>query len=383
MDSLSQLQFHSARALNLLLSLGDLACQGSGVDVAANVQPAPGNEQLARLGRVLQQLLPSLGRQCVGVCIASHLSEVCGELLAALIDACSTGNTRAAAASTSSSVTTAAAQRQPVYGHVNRAEEQCQSSAAHTQTATGVTTTEHNTPAAPTRKLGDYIDDSLEQLTSANAALAQILHMMQGDLQPWMGSALGGHISRSYDSQQLCICMVPMLSCSVSQFPAFDASTEKQLSVLLTSAMVALPSMILAFKAAQTQPASRARGLPQVACGSSSSSSSSSSSRKARAKEAAGSLKGLRARLWEALSENTSFLQLLAMGAQGMPDDPSTMCLQLMLEAATEHVAPSGVVSQLNTSVSPAAVALLKGEDASAALTELSKGMMSLMQVGV
>jgi hypothetical protein len=360
MNHLSDLEMHSIRALNSLLRLGELACQGSAsVDITANRQHAPGADQQATLGRVLHQLLPSFGRQCLGVCIASHLSESCGELLAAMVGACSTRNTRVTSSSSAAAAVAAAAaaERQPLHGHVDQEAEQCHSSkpssasAAHAKTAAGGATPADNIPAVATQKVSDYINVThLQELADAAASLAHILHLCQGNLQPWMGAALGGHISRSYDPQQLCISMVPMLSGSSFQAPAYDPSIDGgQLSALLDPAALALPLMILTFKAAQAQPASHARGPPQVAGGRSS--SSSSSSRRATTNEAdAGISRGLRAHLWELMSQQTSIPQLLAMRKNDTSGYCGGKCFHYMLEAVSQHLAPNGVLPQLNAS---------------------------------
>jgi hypothetical protein len=248
----------------------------------------------------------------------------------------------------------------------------------------------------------------VQALEATFAFLAHIMHLVQGDLQSWMGPALGSHISRSYDSQQLWISLIPMLSLmhSVpSSFAFFTGVVEGIKGLFLSQAV--LPFMILAYKVAQEQQGGHA-GVPAETAPASSSlaaakvggkrlqsqgegsketgavvqmsnvssnantssgtdnlattavsrtapstspavpptSSRRSSSRKASNKVGNGKSRGLQVRLWEALSEDPNFLKLLLRLADPEALAATGKCFGYMLAACAEHVAPPGTTPQ-------------------------------------
>jgi hypothetical protein len=256
--------------------------------------------------------------------------------------------------------------------------------------------------------------------------LADIMHLVQGDLQSWMGPALGSHIRRSYDSQQLWLSLIPMLSLLISLPPVDDSCPAFDVFGLL--GQVVLPFTMLATKLVQKQPADHASipaeaapvslsasgqaankaeqhrdcrdliaGAQPVSVTTTASSSnstptsntagpatdnashttpsspsavhtsskdhSSSSSRKAqrrkgasdKSKAASAKSQELRTRLWEAITEDPQILPTLSFLAfctdselqDGHIGESYQLCVEYMLAACEEHVAPPGAMLQL------------------------------------
>jgi hypothetical protein len=325
----------------------DKACQVQTCEPPLTEQrPVTNSSHSYTPGSVFEQLLPSLGRQCVGVCIASHLSEVCGSVLATLLAASSAEAPRPSAAAGAGA---------------------CQQSA---------------TSVVIGQKQGDCIDtQDLLQLKEAMTCLSYIMYCVQGDLQSWMGPALGAHIR--YDTQQLWISLGPLLSWNIS---TAQAGANVDLGGIYGICATVLPVMILAFKAAHDQPAGgvhlasseaastspsssgqsrqgggqrpHGRGRADNASSSSSSSSSAAttnttaaalpvpaSSRKS-GKQVAGRSNRLRERLWETLNGRTPVLEGLLALADCAPDSCLSTCLEQMYEVCIDQVSPPGDVCE-------------------------------------